>query len=215
MRKIGVHIVAFGMVCLLICACVDDAVDKPVSVQLANAPEDQRINILYKTLSGISRKHKIYEFFTDDADLFLFKDSRVIDLYRHPESHIKTTFALMAKSGVETSVKLIAVKVSQCLVLDKYLELLRVGLHDLEEGRLQPVVMEAVIAPGAEWGTVLYVNYEQPSVRVELEEVRTSKSSTERIKQLVDSVLSGRQAKYVKENAGPGHPMPIIGCDQN
>jgi hypothetical protein len=106
----------------------------------------------------------------------------------------------------------LAVRLAQCLPLDRYVELLRDAVAWHEKGELRSEVLDALVNPGSQWGTLLSMNWRDGSVRALLTDIAQRKSTTPQTRDYIKTVLDGSDAKFIAEHREFGEKFPVLQC---
>lgn len=120
--------------------------------------------------------------------------------------------AALADKELSVQEQRLAVRLAQCLPLDRYVELLRDAAAWHEKGELSKEVLDALVNPGSQWGTLLSVNWRDESVRALLTDIAQRKSTSQQTRDYIKSVLNGSDAKFIAEHKALGEKFPVLQC---
>jgi len=133
--------------------------------------------------------------------------------YRDSRDNLDEIKEVLIDNSESVEVQVLAARLTQCLSLDEYLSLLDFATARMNSGAIRPEVMEALIVPGVDWGTLISLSFRDERVLRELTETRNSNAASGRLRESIDSVLSGAQASYVQAHVEMGENLPRLRCE--
>lgn len=172
---------------------------------------DQEAAALHSQLEGVQARASKSD--TSSGDWPFFDDAVLRSLYPRSLQNLEAVKTLIVAENLDADLQILAVRIEQCLPLSKYVEFLGFAAQQFMSRRIRPETMESVIAPGAEWGVVLAMNYENAEVVKILSNLRDSPLASNRLKGVIRSVLSGEQAEFVRAQRDAGQSLPILSCN--
>jgi len=175
------------------------------------AASNHDVNELREELERIHLRAKHFD--TSSGDWPYFSDAGLQHLYPRSIENLDAVKSLISLNTVDAEIQVLGIRIEQCLPLAEYLTLLEFAANGFLTGQVRPQVLEAAIAPGAEWGTAVVMSYEHRDVIRVLSAVRNSGRATDRLRTVIDGVLSGAQSRFVKGQRDAGATIPVLSCN--
>jgi len=141
-----------------------------------------------------------------------FENSSVRYLYMHPYIHQRATQELWRDQAVPMRIKSLSARLLQCLPITEYLALIRSSFASYKVGEVDAAVVEILISPGSDWGTLLDLSYQDPATSSVLKDIASDPAATEGIRERIADILSGESAAYIKAYNLPSEPLPSMRC---
>ena len=149
----------------------------------------------------------------DSSYNMYFENPKLKSIFLDSDKWASFNQRIWRDKGVDVSVKILSVQLTQCLSHDSYLKSLNQAYKDFLAGNVTEKIIEKLIIPSPEWSTWLATNYRDKEIEMALKEIYDNPGSSVRIKNAVDQVLSGKEFEYIKANNEGDWPR--IACVRN
>lgn len=176
----------------------------------ASTTSHRDVPALAQSLTGLRVRFMILN--DESGDWPYFSAPTAHAIYGRGEENASDTKRLLVDPAVSTEIKVLAARFSQCMSVQSLLGLIGYVSEEVKAGRVDPAVLRALVSPGAEWGTQLYLNHGDASVVRVLSSIASDPATDDQLKEAIDSILSGDQADYVRAYDQPNEPLPRMPC---
>ncbi len=203
-------VLLIGFVIFSVGACAAEPEEK-ISEQLLRLSNEEARTLLLSKVDSLSKWHAEMSNLRDSDNKHLFDNALVQDLYKNPYSHFQLTMKMMSESRVSDDAKLFLVRLSQCLSVNDYLQLGGVVFDSVVAGQSGEAILKAMVSPGAEWGTLIALNYTTKDVEAFLLRIRENKAM-KNMSPEIERILNGTRADFIRSYVKAGEHFPVLSC---
>lgn len=141
-----------------------------------------------------------------------FDNEDLVKEYRRSRSRMNEIEEIVHSPSASVGLKILAVRVAQCLDEREYLNFVNRLLDHSSSGRIPVEVVATAVYPGAEWGVHFIFSHDDVQVKEMLDRAKIVLEGS-KFEELPDSISSGEAADFVREYSAQGEVFPRILCN--
>lgn len=122
--------------------------------------------------------------------------------------------AILADPGVSTDKKIMAIRMMQCLPVDRYLAFVRFLLVQTSSGHYPVSLLADVLYPGDWWGTGVVLFHRDPDLEAVLEDIERASVGDKRVTETLSAIRDGSYVAYLGYLLEPGARALPVSCDE-
>lgn len=150
---------------------------------------------------------------SEDGFLPYLQNPDVKNLYGKSEETYPLVIQILKDKDISPPVKQLAVRLQQCLPLERYIEFLRESHGLFKKGEISADDLATVISPGTEWGVMVGVEYKNPDISAILGQISKDPHAPRKLKDAAVGMMSGDIVGYLDAYASLNNPLPRLRCD--
>ena len=215
MKTVYTRLLIFFVFVMLFSACCVGVSFKPISTTLKSISDERAEELLEKELRKLLKWKLQKEKYFDSTHIYLFDNPLVIDLYQNPYSHFKVLSKKIVDPTMEDEVKIMWIKLSQCLKDEDYLLLADKVLESSLNNNTKISLIKGLLSPGFEWGTRFDDNYHKPILMKFLERVSSEHNLGIYLAKNIDRIETGRNASFLEAYRSVDEQYPMLQCEDS
>ena len=212
MKSVYTRVLIFFLYVMLFSACCVGVTFKPISTTLKNISDERAEVLLEEELRKLLKWKLQKEKYFDSTHIYLFDNPLVIDLYQNPYSHFKVFSKKIVDPKLEDEIKIMWIKLSQCLKDEDYLLLADKVLESSLNNNTKISLIKSLLSPGVEWGTRFDDNYHKPILMKFLERLSSEKKLGINLAKNIDQIISGGNASFLEAYRSVDEQYPMLQC---